>query len=183
MQPTTSILGVVLAAVSAFVIGGLWYSPTLFLTPWMKMTGVTEAQMKTRFGSGMAATAVASLLTAYILAHFIAYTAQATGVSGIAGSFVGFNYSTNNFLGLGETLSLESQLGTRMRDVNLGFTEPYFLDRDGVAQGKHMAAIVEGAQDYEYLREQGVAGIFGPGTPILTSARAVLGLIAERRKV
>ncbi len=28
------------------------------------------------------------------------------GVSGIAGSFVGFNYSTNNFLGLGETLSL-----------------------------------------------------------------------------
>ncbi len=37
------------------------------------------------------------------------------GVSGIAGSFIGFNYSTNNFLGLGETLSLESQLGTRMR--------------------------------------------------------------------
>ena len=51
------------------------------------------------------------------------------GVSGIAGSFVGFNYSTNNFLGLGETLSLESQLGTRVRDVSLGFTEPYFLDR------------------------------------------------------
>jgi len=51
------------------------------------------------------------------------------GVSGIAGSFVGFNYSTNNFLGLGETLSLQSQLGTRMRDVTLGFTEPYFLDR------------------------------------------------------
>lgn len=51
------------------------------------------------------------------------------GVSGIAGSFVGFNYSTNNFLGLGETLSLSSQLGTRSRDVSFGFTEPYFLDR------------------------------------------------------
>ena len=51
------------------------------------------------------------------------------GVSGIAGSFMGFNYSTNNFLGLGETLSVESQLGTRMRDVSFGFTEPYFLDR------------------------------------------------------
>jgi outer membrane protein insertion porin family len=50
------------------------------------------------------------------------------GVSGIAGSFVGFNYSTNNFLGLGETLSLESQLGTRVRDVVLGFTEPHVLD-------------------------------------------------------
>src|SRR5439155_24900507 len=52
------------------------------------------------------------------------------GVSGIAGSFMGFNYSTNNFLGLGETLSIDSQLGTRMRNVSLGFTEPYFLDRD-----------------------------------------------------
>ena len=51
------------------------------------------------------------------------------GVSGIAGSFVGFNYSTNNFLGLGETLSLDSQLGTRMRSARLGFTEPYFMDR------------------------------------------------------
>lgn len=51
------------------------------------------------------------------------------GVSGIAGSFVGFNYSTNNFLGLGETLSIESQLGSRLRNVTLGFTEPYFLGR------------------------------------------------------
>jgi len=51
------------------------------------------------------------------------------GVSGIAGSFVGANYSTNNFLGLGETLSLDSQLGTRMRSARLGFTEPYFMDR------------------------------------------------------
>ena len=51
------------------------------------------------------------------------------GVSGIAGSFMGFNYSTNNFLGLGETLSIDTQLGTRMRSARLGFTEPYFLDR------------------------------------------------------
>jgi len=51
------------------------------------------------------------------------------GVSGIAGSFIGFNYSTNNFLGLGETLSVETQLGTIMRSVSFGFTEPYFLDR------------------------------------------------------
>jgi outer membrane protein insertion porin family len=51
------------------------------------------------------------------------------GVSGIAGSFIGFNYSTNNFLGLGETLSLESQFGDRIRSGTFGFTEPYFLDR------------------------------------------------------
>jgi outer membrane protein insertion porin family len=51
------------------------------------------------------------------------------GVSGIAGSFVGASYSTNNFLGLGETLSLSSQLGTRLRSVQFGFTEPYLFDR------------------------------------------------------
>jgi outer membrane protein insertion porin family len=50
------------------------------------------------------------------------------GVSGIAGTFMGFNYSTNNFLGLGETLSLNSQLGTRLASVSLGFTEPYLFD-------------------------------------------------------
>ena len=31
-------------------------------------------------------------------------------------------------MGLGETLSLGTQLGTRTRDVTFGFTEPYFLD-------------------------------------------------------
>ena len=51
------------------------------------------------------------------------------GISGISGSFVGFSYSTNNFLGLVETLSLSSQLGTRTTDATFGFTEPYFLDR------------------------------------------------------
>jgi outer membrane protein insertion porin family len=51
------------------------------------------------------------------------------GVSGIAGSFIGFSYATNNFLGLGETLSIDSQLGDRIRNVTFGFTEPYLFDR------------------------------------------------------
>ncbi|MGB6942311.1 MAG: outer membrane protein assembly factor BamA [Bryobacteraceae bacterium] len=50
------------------------------------------------------------------------------GVSAIAGSFIGASYSTNNFLGLGETLSLSSQLGTTMQSIQFGFTEPYLLD-------------------------------------------------------
>lgn len=51
------------------------------------------------------------------------------GVSGISGSFIGFSYSTNNFLGLGETLSLSSQIGTIMSTVSFGFTEPYLFDK------------------------------------------------------
>ncbi len=51
------------------------------------------------------------------------------GVSGIGGSFLGGNYETNNFLGFGETLTLNVQGGTRQSNVVLGFQEPYFLDR------------------------------------------------------
>ena len=51
------------------------------------------------------------------------------GVSGISGSFLGFGYSTNNPVGLGETLSLQTTLGTVQRNVTLGFTEPYLFDK------------------------------------------------------
>ncbi|HEX4276394.1 MAG TPA: outer membrane protein assembly factor BamA [Bryobacteraceae bacterium] len=51
------------------------------------------------------------------------------GVSGISGTFIGLNYSTNNFLGLGETLTMQSQVGTLQDQITLGFTEPYLFDR------------------------------------------------------
>jgi len=51
------------------------------------------------------------------------------GVSGLAGSFIGINYETNNFLGLGETLRVEADVGSRERNVLFGFTEPYLFDR------------------------------------------------------
>jgi outer membrane protein insertion porin family len=51
------------------------------------------------------------------------------GDSGIAGAFVGLSYQTNNFLGLGETLTLSGQVGTFQRSVLFAFTEPYLFDR------------------------------------------------------
>jgi outer membrane protein insertion porin family len=51
------------------------------------------------------------------------------GVSGLAGSFVGLSYQTNNFLGLGETLTLSGQIGDIQRTAVFGFTEPYLFDR------------------------------------------------------
>jgi outer membrane protein insertion porin family len=39
------------------------------------------------------------------------------GVSGLSGAFLGVNYQTNNFLGLGETLSLQGNLGNVQRAV------------------------------------------------------------------
>ena len=51
------------------------------------------------------------------------------GVSGLAGSFIGINYETNNFLGLGETLSVSANLGNLQRSILFGFTQPYAFDR------------------------------------------------------
>jgi outer membrane protein insertion porin family len=51
------------------------------------------------------------------------------GLSGLAGGFVGLTYQTNNFLGLGETLSLSGQFGERQTNFLFGFTEPYIFDR------------------------------------------------------
>jgi len=51
------------------------------------------------------------------------------GVSGFAGSYIGLTYQTNNFLGLGETLTLSANVGTLQRDISFGFTEPYLFDR------------------------------------------------------
>ncbi|HVA00466.1 MAG TPA: outer membrane protein assembly factor BamA [Terriglobia bacterium] len=51
------------------------------------------------------------------------------GTSALSGNFIGFNYSTNNFLGLGETLSVNVQTGQYQKLYSFGFTEPYVLDR------------------------------------------------------
>ncbi|HKW27618.1 MAG TPA: outer membrane protein assembly factor BamA [Terriglobales bacterium] len=51
------------------------------------------------------------------------------GVSGLEGSFIGLSYTTNNFLGLGETLQLQASVGNLMRSLMFGFTQPYMFDR------------------------------------------------------
>ena len=51
------------------------------------------------------------------------------GVSGLEGAFVGINYTTNNFLGLGETLQIQTSIGNLARSALFGFTQPYMFDR------------------------------------------------------
>jgi len=51
------------------------------------------------------------------------------GVSGLEGAFIGLNYTTNNFLGLGETLQVQISIGNLARSILFGFTQPYLFDR------------------------------------------------------
>ena len=50
------------------------------------------------------------------------------GVSGISGSFIGVNYSSNNFRGTGDRIDVQVLTGTRTGNLNFSYTKPYFLD-------------------------------------------------------
>lgn len=64
-------LAILLAAASSMVVGSIWYSPGVFGKSWMQMTkskmgkDSTPAQMAWIYGSVF----IASVLTAYVLAH------------------------------------------------------------------------------------------------------------------
>ena len=51
------------------------------------------------------------------------------GISGLSGTFIGLNYETNNFLGLGETLSVQANVGDLSRNLSFGFNEPYLRNK------------------------------------------------------
>ena len=51
------------------------------------------------------------------------------GVSGLAGAFIGINYSTNNFLGLGETLPVQASIGNRAAHSVVRLHRAYLFDR------------------------------------------------------
>lgn len=80
-------LAIVVAAVAAFAIGFLWHGP-LFGKTWIRLSGMTEQQLKEAQQQGMAQMMVLSfvqqLLTAYVLAQF----SYAWGASDIGGALL-----------------------------------------------------------------------------------------------
>ncbi len=76
------------------------------------------------------------------------------GLSGLSGSFVGLNYETNNFLGLGETLSVVANIGDLSRNLTFGFTEPYLRNKP-ISVGFQIFA---SKYDYNPAKSYGAAG-------------------------
>lgn len=47
MDPSSiNVWAILVAALSSFLLGGLWYSPILFARPWMAANGLTEDELK-----------------------------------------------------------------------------------------------------------------------------------------
>jgi hypothetical protein len=58
-------------------VGALWFSPLLFVKPWMKMAGVSDKQMKAGMGKAVVADLVMSLVLAFVLLPAIRYALPA----------------------------------------------------------------------------------------------------------
>ena len=95
---TINWLGVLLAALTTFVVGGLWYS-LLFAKPWQKAAGVSDEQLKfgtvrVFLGSFVLAVVMAVFLAAFIGrggAGFGTLDVLAAGVGWVA-TALGVNY-------------------------------------------------------------------------------------------
>ena len=69
---TINWLAVLVAGLSRFVIGGIWYSPGLFGNPWMKDSNLSEDNIrKSNKGKIFGFTAIFSLVMAANLAMFL----------------------------------------------------------------------------------------------------------------
>ncbi len=65
---TPNYLAILVAALSTFIIGGLWYSPLLFVNVWMKELGITtESQKSASMLKVMGGSFLLSLFAAYNL--------------------------------------------------------------------------------------------------------------------
>ncbi len=93
---------VAVSALTYWVLGAIWYSSLLFERPFIALKGFTPEQLEairaaSHAGEIGAALAV-SLLTAYVLAHFVKFTGAETAASGALAGFwlwLGFVATTN----------------------------------------------------------------------------------------
>lgn len=71
-MPEVNLIAVAVAAVSAFILGGLWYSPALFGKAWLRLIGQTEESQKSGsmakiFGGAF----LLNLVSAWVFAMFL----------------------------------------------------------------------------------------------------------------
>ncbi|MFZ2508737.1 MAG: DUF1761 domain-containing protein [Steroidobacteraceae bacterium] len=100
-MPEINWLAALAAAVSSFVIGGIWYSPALFGKVWQRGAGLTDEQLKTGnpakiYGGAFLLSVVAAVVFAMFLGPnpdvgFATSAGFAAGLCWVAASF-GINY-------------------------------------------------------------------------------------------
>lgn len=97
-------LAVVAAAVSTFLIGGLWYSPLLFHRAWMRANDLTEADLQT---GGQAKIFALSFVFALVMALNLAMFLNAPDTTTTWGATAGLLAAIWVALGIGTVALFE----------------------------------------------------------------------------
>lgn len=100
-MPEVNWLAVLAAAVSAFMIGGIWYSPALFFKAWQRGAGLSDEQLQKGHPAKIyGGSLVLSIIAAAVFAMFLGPSPEvgfataagfAAGLCWVAASF-GINY-------------------------------------------------------------------------------------------
>lgn len=85
-------LAIIAAAVSSFLIGGLWFSPLMFVNRWMKEAGIQKEDNRNKNMAKIFGVAfILSLIASFFLAMFIGKGAGAA-FGALAGFMAGFGW-------------------------------------------------------------------------------------------
>ena len=122
-----SILPTFVAALAAFMLGALWYSPMLFAKAWVAAHGYTEADVKAMQANAPKAYGI-SFLCFLLMAHVLAWLVHLTGASNwMYGLHLGFLGWLGFALPLGLTAHVYSNKKLATFLIDLGYQFVYLL--------------------------------------------------------
>lgn len=81
-------LPILVAAIAKMALGSVWYSNALFFQPWIRMSGISEAQVRAGLPKALVVDFIGSLLMALALAHVI-HWGEAEPNNMVVGLFAG----------------------------------------------------------------------------------------------
>lgn len=109
--PSVNYLTVLVVAIVMFILGGLWYSPVLFVKKWLALQGKTEEQMRAEAASAnmpvmYLSAFITALITAWVLALVLAHFDRSITLTWAHGALFGFLF----WLGFAATTSYATAL-------------------------------------------------------------------------
>lgn len=100
---TLNWLAIIVAALSTFLIGGLWYSPLLFGKQWMSENNFTEDELKkSNMPKVFGLTFLFSFVMAFNLAMFLNDSKTTISWGAIAGFLAGFGWVAMSIFVIGQ---------------------------------------------------------------------------------
>ena len=102
MIENVNLWAVIVAALVPLLIGAFWYSPALFMKPWMQANGFTEADLqKAKPARNYSISLIFSLIMSFNLAMFLAEESTTLSWGMTAGALAGLGWVGLSFAMIG----------------------------------------------------------------------------------